>query len=153
MSRIHGVYFMKVLRLCNSFWVGGGGVSVWYMNRWSKQHVDSGTRTNRTKWATWAEAWRGSQSSPGMRLRWTYSRGAADDSCSSLYECDRENNDVALRLLMEKNVTYVSGCAINLFIFLQVKNKLSHLWFYSWDWHHCKQIHWSLGPPTLPSST
>jgi hypothetical protein len=50
------------------------------MNCWDKQHVDGGTRTNRTKWATGAEAWAGSQYSPRTRLRWTYSQGAADNS-------------------------------------------------------------------------
>jgi hypothetical protein len=107
----HSVLSVKTLQQ-----LSGGGLSVWYMNRWNKQHVDGGTRTNRTKWATWAEAWRGSQSSPRTRLKWTYSRGATEDSRSSMYECDTENHDVALRLLVE-NVMYVNGCVTNLLFF------------------------------------
>jgi hypothetical protein len=72
------------------------------MSCWKKQHFDGGTRTNRTKWATWAEAQRRSQPSPRMRLRWTYLGGAAEDSRSSMYDCDVEINHVAVRLLMDK---------------------------------------------------
>ncbi len=68
-----------------------GDLCVLCMHRWNEQLFDN---------RNWGKPSRGGQHSPIMRKescprarqRWTHLRGAAEDSCSSIYECDIVNS-------------------------------------------------------------
>jgi hypothetical protein len=79
-SCTHDVYLYKSFKTPSS----KGGLNVWNMNYWDKQHVAGWARTNRTKWGTCSSVG-GAQYYLMTRPGWMYLRGATRISCSSMY--------------------------------------------------------------------
>jgi hypothetical protein len=81
------------------------------MNCWNKQLVDAEARAGQTRGERQhrPNVWKGRQSFPRMRLRWSHSQGAAEDSLSNMYKCDMVIHNFAKKIRCT--------CANNLFLF------------------------------------
>ncbi len=149
--RCHAPILFTCIMVLNRLVVKGGCTcEIWIVGQitswWVGQDKQGGYKIG----ASWPMV----QSNPRTRPGWTYSRGAARDSRSSMYK-------MYIEIMMLwfawnekgkiKNVGYhlydwfvyellYIVCMTDMFIFLQVKNKLWLPWVYSWIRHCRKQF-------------